>query len=172
MRPVYLHAGKAGLPRYAGSKREPLNDVQNLVVRERPGLTETAAGYRELHSGRPNRLGRNQRRSLPAGVTDLHPHLGVAGGTGLRHRRQACQPVAFLRTVDNDVTGPLEVATVDLHVAGQQRTGAAVCPAAIQLDVAIGRPVVRVGETLGHGRRGESIGQNRPARQGERLGDG
>ena len=80
----------------------------------------------------------------------LHPQLGIAGGSSVGHRLETRQAVFVLRAVNDNIAGPLQVATVHLDVARQQSTGAAVRPAALQFDVTIGGSVERVGETLGH----------------------
>ena len=66
---------------------------------------------------------------LPAGVIDLHPQLGTAGGTGLRPTPQHLQVGLVL---DDDVAGLPQVAGVDRDISGHQDPGAASCPAPVE----------------------------------------
>jgi hypothetical protein len=104
---------------------------------------------------------------LTARMVDLHPEVVACRRSGAGEGAQRLQATV---AIDHHIAGPLEVAAVDLDVAGDQEPGTTLGPQAVEAFVLVGGAVHAVGKTFGHGGLGDPVGQHGPAGQGQGLG--
>ena len=70
---------------------------------------------------------------------------------------QPRQLLIALLALDNHIAGPLEIAMVDLNIAGQQDAGAARGPARIQRHMFVGGAVLLIRQPFRHGRLANAV---------------
>ena len=105
---------------------------------------------------------------LPPRVADLRPEVVAAARRGACPAGQGLRHILSGFAVDDHVAGLFQVIPVNLYVAAQQHAGAAVAPQAVEAFQLGGRHTVHRGEAFGHGRLCDTVGQDRPAGQGDR----
>ncbi len=165
---VQLHAVEAGLPGDRGGVAKSLDQIENFWIGEGDRRSERDAGKGQRHGG--GRLGRrvDPPACLATGVGQLHPDMRAFALGGGRPGFQRRQLVSVLRTLNGHIAGMLQVASVDLYIAGEQQARAVFGPGAIERLVRLRRAVARIRQQFRHGRLHQAVGQGRPAGQGQR----
>ena len=171
MRGVDLRTVKAAL----GTDRGGLGEAGDQFLDLGPGqghrLPELAARQAQLHGRRSLGVRIDRGHGLAPGMADLRPEQRPAGFGRSRPAAQCFQHGGIGRTVDDDVAGSLQVVCVDMDIARKQHPATARAPDAVELLQFRRRPSGRIGQPLGHCRLGQAIGQDLPARQGQRCFD-
>lgn len=166
-----FHAREPSLFTGRGRDPEALHDVLDFSKREFNRLPELPAWQAQCYRGWRTGMGIHDLGRLPAGMTQLRPEMIALAGRRLSPAGQRGLQPCIRFTVDDDVTRPLQVVTVNLDISTQQQTRAAIAPEAIEsFQLGRGYAFWR-GQTFRHGGLGKTVWQNRTAGKIEGLGE-
>jgi hypothetical protein len=82
---------------------------------------------------------------LATGMADLHPNMAAASRARLSHGLQTGQSRSVGTSINNDIARPFEMVAIDLHIARNEQTAAAISPKAIKPVKFRRRSSLRVG---------------------------
>jgi hypothetical protein len=150
--------------------RKAFNNVNDFIVAQRARLAEAATRNGNRNVGWSHRFSGYNLGRLPSGMADLHPEMSASSRSCISHSLECLQLATSLHPIDDNVARTLEVASVDLNIAGQQETRSTFGPAPIQGDMTPCRPVLRVGHALRHSGFAETVFYRGPAGQNQFMG--
>ena len=96
---------------------------------QRTRFTESRTRHFQLYVRRTDRRRCHCFRRLATGMADLHPQMRVIFRAGFGISAQAGNLFIALLAFNHNIAGAFQIAMVNLHIAGQQNAGTALCPA-------------------------------------------